>query len=108
MSTLVGTLSGWFGQMRAQAKGREKSGATTGGSKPQKPQVVWRAANPMEAQVIQGRLASEGIPSCLRGESLGRIYGFTSGGLAVTEVLVPEPLAERAMLLLGEEDGREC
>jgi hypothetical protein len=75
----------------------------TGGSGGQEPVVVWEAANLMEAQIVKGRLTSEGIPATLRGESLGQIYGLTAGRLASTDVLVPAPLAEKARQVLATE-----
>ena len=77
--------------------------AATGGSSSQEPVVVWQAANPMEAQIVRGRLVSAGIPAIVRGEAMGRIYGFVYGGLAQRDVLVPGPLAEAAAALLAEE-----
>ena len=38
----------------------------TGGSVSQEPVVVWQAANPMEAQIVKGRLQSAGIPAIVR------------------------------------------
>ena len=82
----------------------ESKGATrTGGSGDQEPVVVWEAANLMEAQVVKGRLISEGIPAIVRGESLGHIYGLTAGKLASTDVLVPALLAEKAKQILETE-----
>ena len=78
--------------------------ATTGGGWSQEPVVVWEAANLMEAQVVKGRLESEGIPAFVRTEALGVIYGLTAGGLARADVLVPGPLAEQAFELLYDED----
>jgi hypothetical protein len=78
----------------------------------QEPVVVWEAANRMEAQVVQGRLESEGIPAIIRGEALGTIYGLTTGELAASQVLVPALLADRARSILEESawdeggDGR--
>ena len=77
--------------------------ATTGGSMPMEPVVVWRAANPMEAQIVKGRLHSVGIPANVRGEAMGRICGFIYGGLAERDVLVPGLLAEKAQAILSEE-----
>ncbi len=93
-------------------QGNSKAGATTGGSVTQEPVVVWQAANPMEAQIVKGRLLSAGIPAIVKGEAMGRIYGFVYGGLAERDVLVPGPLAETARDLLSEEvqwaqDGEE-
>ncbi|MBP7964044.1 MAG: DUF2007 domain-containing protein [Caldilineaceae bacterium] len=67
------------------------------------PVVVWEAANPLEAQVVKGRLASEGIPAMIRGEALGNVYGLTVGSLAQTDVLVPGALAETAIEILNSE-----
>ena len=76
---------------------------TTGGGLDNEPVVVWGAANLMEAQVVKGRLESEGIPALIRGEALATIYGLTAGNLAVAKVLVPAPLADKALALLFDE-----
>ncbi len=76
---------------------------TTGGGLDNEPVVVWEAANLMEAQVVKGRLESEGIPALIRGEALATIYGLTAGNLAVAKVLVPAPLADKALALLVDE-----
>lgn len=74
---------------------------TTGGGKDdQTPVVVWEAANRMEAEIVAGRLQSEGIPAIIRGEALGAIYGLTTGTLAAANVLVPALLAEKALDIL--------
>ncbi len=78
----------------------ENSSATTGGRGDQEPEVVWEAANLLEAQIVKGRLESEGIPAIIRGEAVGQIYGLTTGNLAATDVLVPGPLAEKARSIL--------
>ena len=88
--------------MPAQPEASEAP-ATTGGSMGIEPVVVWRAANPMEAQIVKGRLLSAGIPANVRGEAMGRICGFVYGGLAERDVLVPGLLAEKAQAILSEE-----
>ena len=55
----------------------------------------------MEAQVIKGRLESEGIPVLLSYESAGLVYGITVDGLGVVKVMVPQHLAEEAREILG-------
>ena len=82
--------------------GATNSGATTGGGTTQEPVVVWEAANNLEAQIVKGRLESEGIPAIIRGEAIGSIYGLTTGSLAATDVLVPAPLADRAVDILSK------
>lgn len=107
MSALANGFSGWLGrrsetQEESAAVEQEQASTTTrtGGSGGRAPVVVWEAANLMEAQIVKGRLVSEGIPATLRGESLGQIYGLTSGKLASTDVLVPALLAEKARQIL--------
>jgi hypothetical protein len=108
MTTNSDMLSGWFKQTPKRMDDEEETsqpstGATTGGGSDQEPVVVWEAANRMEAQIVKGRLESEGIPAIIRGEALGAIYGLTTGGLAATTVLVPAPLAEKALEILSTE-----
>ena len=68
------------------------------------PVVVYTAANPLEAQVVAGRLQAEGIPSWQRGESLGTTYGLTIGRLAQVDILVPAALEEKARAILADDD----
>ncbi len=107
MTTLAGGLQRLWGKQRRRAGKTEtdtaNSTTTTGGTVSQEPVVVWQAANPMEAQIVRGRLQSAGIPAIVRGESMGRIYGFIYGGLAERDVLVPAPLAQTAEEILSEE-----
>lgn len=58
-------------------------------------------ARQMEAQIIKGRLESEGIPALLSYESAGLIYGLTIDGLGEVKIMVPEHLAEEAKEILG-------
>lgn len=71
------------------------------------PVVVWEAANLLEAEIVKGRLESEGIPALIRGEAVGSIYGFTAGNLARADVMVPAPLAERAGEILSRPVDEE-
>ena len=54
----------------------------------------------LEAQIVKGRLESEGIPAILQYESAGLVYGLTADGLGETTVLVPADLAEEAREIL--------
>lgn len=104
-------LMGWFRKEENSAEARGTA-STTGGDLDQEPVVVWEAANLMEAQIVKGRLESEGIPAVIRSEALGAIYGLTTGALAVAAVLVPAPLADKALDLLSsavewDEDDEE-
>ena len=55
----------------------------------------------MEAQIMKGRLESEGIPVLLSYESAGLIYGLTVDGLGEVKIMVPRHLAEEAREILG-------
>jgi hypothetical protein len=63
--------------------------------------VTVRTAKYMEAQIIKGRLESEGIPVLLSYESAGLIYGLTVDGLGEVKIMVPQHLAEEAKEILG-------
>ncbi|HXF62906.1 MAG TPA: DUF2007 domain-containing protein, partial [Caldilineaceae bacterium] len=91
------------GTASGSTSGATTSSATTGGGSDQEPVIVWEAANRLEAQIVAGRLQSEGIPAFLLGESLGPIYGLTTGSLAATVVLVPAPLAAKALEILNTD-----
>jgi len=63
--------------------------------------VTVRTAKYMEAQIIKGRLESEGIPVLLSYESAGLVYGLTIDGLGEVKIMVPKRLAEEAKEILG-------
>ena len=58
--------------------------------------TVYVASGQLEAEIIKGRLESEGIPAMLRYEAAGLIYGLTIDGLGQVEIQVPSPLAQHA------------
>ena len=60
--------------------------------------------NPMEAEIIKGKLESEGIQVFLKKEAIGRIYGITTDGLGEIKVLVPKNLVEKAREILKVRD----
>lgn len=111
MTTNSDALHGWFKRKQphepddpAEQSGDETAhGATTGGGSDQEPVIVWEAANRLEAEIVAGRLQSEDIPAIIRGEALGAIYGLTTGSLAATVVLVPAPLADKALEILNSD-----
>jgi hypothetical protein len=63
--------------------------------------VTVRTAKYLEAQIIKGRLESEGIPVLLSYESAGLVYGITVDGLGEVKIMVPSNLAEEAKEILG-------
>jgi hypothetical protein len=100
-----GVLPGWFRGKRAEAEESppalgKRAGSTTGGGSTEEPVVVWSAATRLEAEVVAGRLQSEGIPALIQAEALGAIYGLTTGSLAAATVSVPAPLADKALEIL--------
>jgi hypothetical protein len=127
MTTLSDNMSGWFKRRRAAAGDAQESAnegttggaagegsgngvtasTTTGGGSSHEPVVVWEAANLMEAQVVKGRLESEGIPACIRSEAAGVIYGITAGSLARADVMVPGPLADKAVEILFADESAD-
>jgi hypothetical protein len=126
MTAVSDNMPGWFKRRRAAAAESTSGGASgnieggtvndmpangtaastkTGGGSSHEPVVVWEAANLMEAQVVKGRLESEGIPAFIRSEAAGVIYGITAGSLARADVLVPGPLADKAVAILFDDDA---
>jgi len=69
--------------------------------------VTVRVARQIEAQIIKGRLESEGIPVLLAYESAGLIYGLTVDGMGEVRIMVPKSLTEQAkeILEMGNESG---
>ena len=73
MAAYSDKLPGWF--KRETDTNQPSTRSTTGGDLDQEPVVVWQAANMMEAEIVKGRLESEGIPAIIRGEVQGRSMG---------------------------------
>ena len=63
--------------------------------------TVYTAGGQAEAQIVKGRLESEGIPAILSYESAGLVYGITIDGLGQVKVQVPSSCAEKARQILG-------
>ena len=62
--------------------------------------TVYVANGQPEAEIIKGRLETEGIPVMLRYESVGLVYGLTTDGLGQVKVQVPSSLAQEAKEIL--------
>ena len=54
-----------------------------------------------EANVIKGRLESEGIPAFLQYESVGRVYNVIVDGIGAIKIKVPAQFAEEAKEILS-------
>ena len=63
--------------------------------------AVATASGMTQAKIITGRIESEGIPTQLRYEAAGSIYGVTIDGLGEVRILVPVLDWERAKELLS-------
>ena len=89
------------GLLSSKPKPETTSATTTGGDvRSGEPVEVYLAANDLEAQVIKSFLESNDIPVMTRTEAISIVYGMTVGPLAEVSILVPEPLAPRAVELL--------
>ncbi len=66
--------------------------------------VTVSVASQLEAQIIKGRLETEGIPVLLSYESAGLVYGITVDGIGEVKVMVPESLEKEARAILEVND----
>lgn len=69
--------------------------------------TVYIANGQIEAEIIKGRLESEGIPAIFRYESAGLVYGLTVDGLGQVEVQVPSFLSQQATEVLAAGENKE-
>lgn len=67
--------------------------------------TVYRSQGILGAEVVKAKLEAAGIPSMLKYESAGLVFGLTVDGLGLVEVLVPESCASEALALVAEEDS---
>ena len=67
--------------------------------------TVYVANGQPEAEIIKGRLETEGIPVMLRYESVGLVYGLTTDGLGQVKIQVPSPLAQEAKKILTADQA---
>lgn len=63
--------------------------------------VVYTAAGPGLADIIQGTLVAAGIPATTSREGAGAAYGITVGPLGMVDILVPEEDVDQAEALLA-------
>jgi len=70
-------------------------------------EMIATASGMTQANIITGRLESDGIRTQLRYEAAGQIYGITIDGLGEVRILVPVPDWERAKEILSRsyDDG---
>jgi hypothetical protein len=63
--------------------------------------VVHTTSGMTHANIIVGRLETEGIPTRLKYEAVGAIYAITIDGLGQVDILVPEQWLEIARDILS-------
>ena len=64
-------------------------------------EAIYVAGGMTQANIIVGRLETEGVPTRLKYEAVGAIYAITIDGLGQVEILVPEQWLERARDILS-------
>ena len=64
-------------------------------------EVACTASGMTNANIILGRLTTEGIPAKLKYEAVGAIYAITIDGLGKVEILVPAKNMERVREILA-------
>ncbi|MEZ4672465.1 MAG: DUF2007 domain-containing protein [Anaerolineae bacterium] len=69
--------------------------------------IILETSNMMEAEVVAGRLQSEGIEARIHQEPAGQALGLTVGLLGETVVLVPEADYEAAVAILETQVPQE-
>ena len=65
-------------------------------------EVAHVAAGMIDANIVAGRLETEGIPVRLQYEAVGIIYGLTVDGLGAVKLLVPEEFTEKAIEAIAD------
>ena len=63
-------------------------------------EIVAVESGMVKADIVKGKLETEGIPVRLRYEAIGRVYGLTLNGLGAVEVCVPSEYREKAQEVL--------
>jgi hypothetical protein len=70
-------------------------------------EVVHISSGLMQANIIKGRLETEGIPTRLSYEAAGEIYAITVDGLGEVRILVPQEEAAHAREILSQSFREE-
>jgi len=65
--------------------------------------VVYTTQGALRAEIIKGKLESEGIPAIVRSESQN-VIPMTVDGIGKAEVLVPRAHAQAARAVLAEKE----
>lgn len=80
----------------------EKNKPRPRANEPEELVVVYRSMGPLRAQVIKGKLESEGIPAVLKGESANTVFPVLVSGMGEVQVLVSKSREQEALAVLRE------
>lgn len=64
--------------------------------------VVHKASGMTHANIVVGRLESEGIPTQLKYDAAASLYAITIDGIGEIKILAPSPLTEKAKEILTQ------
>jgi hypothetical protein len=70
-------------------------------------EVVCSASGMINANILVGKLATEGIPTKLQYEAVGAIYAITIDGLGEVKIMVPFEYLEKARTILSQTYDEE-
>ena len=102
MVETIRSIFSWLSRGQNPGAAGRTAETTSGGSQVTRWVPIGVNLNPGEAMVIKGRLTSEDIPAIVQQEAFGAFIGLTVGAMGSAQVLVPEPLAERALSIVAE------
>lgn len=98
-SALPWPFSRLFGaRKRDQAAPKATTGF--GGDHDDEPVMIGTVTGPIEIEMAKDALREANIPALIKQNSVGTVYGFSSGALGSAEVWVVPPLAEQAYDIL--------
>jgi hypothetical protein len=102
---VAGLLRGLGRRPRRAARSEEKAGEAGKGDDEPVPWVpVLAVFNMAQAALAIARLRDEGIPAQLRHEAASTAIPVNVGILGMIDVIVPEPMAEKAMMVLDADE----
>ncbi len=81
----------------------EKNQPQATANEPEELVAVYRSMGPLRAQVIKGKLESEGIPALLKYESGSTVYAVLVNGMGEVQVLVSKSREQEALEILKVE-----
>ncbi|MBN2517024.1 MAG: DUF2007 domain-containing protein [Deltaproteobacteria bacterium] len=70
-------------------------------------EVVCSASGMINANILVGKLETEGIPTKLKYEAVGTIYAITVDGLGEVKIMVPTENLEKARTILSQTYNEE-